>query len=207
MDDRLQDGRWMERARQAHHRPEPPPLAGDGADMGIPIGDDYASEATEWTPLTRRAAAGAFTPVPVSRRAGMIAGGVVLGAGGLGVVGSSVVALTVGLLIGAYATSGGLAPEPAATEVAQADAAPAEAPAAAPVRQVEPGPAVDGRSAEAEADGSKPADTRVARAEPEAPSARRTRSAPQRSARKASTRRSAPAAPARPAPADRKSVV
>ena len=69
MDQRLRDGQWKQRSVQASRPPESLGV------LGAPIDGDYAQEHTEWTPLTRRSVVAAATPVPVSRRTGLIAGG------------------------------------------------------------------------------------------------------------------------------------
>jgi hypothetical protein len=141
MDERLRDGRWMQRSVDAARQP---------SWTGAPIDGDYAAESTEWTPLTRRAAVGSFTPVPVSRRTGLIAGGVVLASGGVGMVGVSAIALTAGLVIGvllaadrAPAPLAVAAPVEAAGEISPVAAMP-EAAAEAPSAEV----AAQARSAE-----------------------------------------------------------
>ena len=187
MDDRLRNGTWKRRSQAASVPPRV--LASQDALLHAPIGDDYEGESTEWTPLTRRsAAARAYTPVPVSRRTGLIAGGVVLAGGGLGVIGVSALALTVGLVAGAVIAADRLAPpagplaqhmpdaevhEGAPLRVEQpavAAVAPAEAAEAAPAPSVKA--STDRRSSSRRTSRSRqaaPTGTRTAPAAPAAP--------------------------------------
>ncbi len=146
MDDRLRNGTWKRRSEAASVPPASLPTR-EGL-LHAPMGGEYAVETTEWTPLTRRAAAArAYTPVPVSRRTGLIAGGVVLAGSGLGVIGVSALALTVGLVAGAVIAADRLAapgPQPVAQHM------PVQVGEGAPVR-VQPEVAVAAAPVEAAA--------------------------------------------------------
>jgi len=181
VDDRLRNGTWKRRSEAASVPPASLPTR-EGL-LHAPIGSEYAGETTEWTPLTRRAAAArAYTPVPVSRRTGLIAGGVVLAGSGLGVIGVSALALTVGLVAGAVIAADRLA-VPGPTPVAHH--APIQVEEGAPVR-VQPEVAV----------AAAPAEPAAAPAVAPAPPAKTRRTArPTRTAR-TSSRGTAPRPPA-----------